>query len=143
MLALSCYSLHITHTSLQLHYRLIRIKNAKKKRERDKKEQEQSAKKQLSNVRVVQKNLVYVLGLPVKLATEDTLKSLDFFGQYGRISKVVVNRRNPAVGPSTHSSSPATSNTGIYITFQRCVHEQPCRACEAWLQGRSPHSSYY
>jgi CCR4-NOT transcription complex subunit 4 len=28
-------------------------------------------RKQLANVRVVQKNLVYVLGLPLKLATEE------------------------------------------------------------------------
>jgi hypothetical protein len=62
---------------------LIRIKNAKKRREREKKEQEVAAKvvakKQLSNVRVVQKNLVYVLGLPLKLATEEVSLSCSFF----------------------------------------------------------------
>ncbi|KAJ3303193.1 transcriptional repressor general negative regulator of transcription subunit 4 [Kappamyces sp. JEL0829] len=109
--------------------RLVRIKNAKKRKEREKKEQEVAAKKQLSNVRVVQKNLVYVLGLPLKLANEETLRSPDYFGQYGKITKVVVNRRNPAVGPNTHSSSPSTSNTGVYITFAK--KEDAAKAIEA------------
>lgn len=56
---------------IQANRRLVRIKNAKKRKEREKKEQEVAAKKQLSNVRVVQKNLVYVLGLPLKLANEE------------------------------------------------------------------------
>ena len=34
-----------------------------------------AARKQLANVRVVQKNLVYVLGLPPKLASEEVSAS--------------------------------------------------------------------
>jgi RNA recognition motif-containing protein len=78
------------------------------------------ARKQLANVRVIQKNLVYVLGLPVKLATEEILKSQDYFGQYGKITKIVINRK-PA--------SAQISNTGVYITYLR--KEDAARAIEA------------
>ena len=54
---------------------LAKIKSSKKKKEREKKETDIAARKQLANVRVVQKNLVYVLGLPGRLATEEILKS--------------------------------------------------------------------
>lgn len=87
---------------------LVRIKTARKKREKDRKEQDMMQRKQLANVRVVQKNLVYVLGLPVRVATEDMLRSSDYFGQYGKITKIVINRRNTPI-PST----------GVYITFAR------------------------
>jgi CCR4-NOT transcription complex subunit 4 len=52
---------------------LGRIKNVKKKKEREKKEQDLQQKKQLANVRVVQKNLVYVLGLPLRLSVEEVV----------------------------------------------------------------------
>lgn len=51
--------------------RLARIKLAKKKKEKEKKETDVATRKHLVNVRVIQKNLVYVLGLPPRLATED------------------------------------------------------------------------
>jgi hypothetical protein len=57
------------------------------------------------------------------------LRSHDYFGQYGKITKVVVNKRTPASGPHTHSSSPSTSNTGVYITFSK--KDDAARAIEA------------
>ncbi|KAJ3269961.1 transcriptional repressor general negative regulator of transcription subunit 4 [Terramyces sp. JEL0728] len=108
---------------------LVRIKNAKKRKERERKEMDMQQRKQLANVRVVQKNLVYVLGLPLKLATEETLRSHDYFGQYGKITKVVVNKRTPTAAPNTHASSPATSHTGVYITYAK--KEDAARAIEA------------
>eukprot|EP00842_Homolaphlyctis_polyrhiza_P006657 jgi/Hompol1/6993/HPOL_002400-RA len=102
-----------------------KLKNAKKKKERERKEQEIASRKQLANVRVVQKNLVYVLGLPPKLQNEEILRSHDYFGQYGKIFKVVVNRRNqPHV-----AMSPAANNNGVYITYTR--KEDAARAIEA------------
>jgi hypothetical protein len=50
---------------------LAKIKNRKKRKEKEKRENENVNRKQLANVRVVQKNLVYVLGLPLKLASEE------------------------------------------------------------------------
>ncbi|CAG8546562.1 3417_t:CDS:2 [Paraglomus brasilianum] len=69
-------------------------------------------------MRVVQKNLVYVIGLSPKIATEEILRSHDYFGQYGRIAKIVVNRRN-----TTSSSTPGVPtpqpSVGVYITYYR------------------------
>ncbi|KAI9009772.1 RING/Ubox like zinc-binding domain-containing protein [Gaertneriomyces semiglobifer] len=103
---------------------IARIKALKKKREREKKEQDAMSRRHLSNVRVVQKNLVYVLGLPSKIATEEILRSHEYFGQYGKIIRVVVNRK-------AHGHAPVVSqvpNTGIYITFSK---EEAARAIEA------------
>jgi len=36
--------------------------------------------KRLANLRVIQKTLVYVIGLSPDIASENTLRSLDFFG---------------------------------------------------------------
>ena len=40
------------------------------------------------NVRVVQRNLVYVVGLPMELCYEELLSSTEYIGQYGKIVKV-------------------------------------------------------
>lgn len=51
----------------------------------------------LRNVRVVQRNLVYVIGLPPAIALEETLKKPEYFGQYGRIVKVRKGSRKPCL----------------------------------------------
>ena len=50
--------------------------------------------KRLQNLRVIQKTLVYVIGLAPEIASEDKLKSVEYFGQYGNLTKVVVNTNN-------------------------------------------------
>lgn len=37
---------------------------------------------------------MYVIGIAPEIATEDILKSVDYFGQYGDLTKVVVNTNN-------------------------------------------------
>ncbi|KAG0279043.1 transcriptional repressor general negative regulator of transcription subunit 4 [Linnemannia exigua] len=97
---------------------LAMIKNEKKAKEREKKEIEAMNRKHLSNMRVVQKSLVYVIGLPTKLANDEhALRQQEYFGQYGKISKVVVNRRNaPMPMPG---SAPGLPSVGVYITYIR------------------------
>ena len=41
--------------------------------------------------RVVQKNLVFVIGLSPRLADPEVLKKNEYFGKFGRIYKVVIN----------------------------------------------------
>jgi hypothetical protein len=93
---------------------LHRLKNQKKKKEKDRKDMDIMQRKQLANVRVVQKNLVYVLGLPQKLAIEDLLRSNDYFGQYGRITKVVINRpkqqQRTLIQPQSHTGVNTANN---------------------------------
>ncbi|KAG0323224.1 transcriptional repressor general negative regulator of transcription subunit 4, partial [Podila horticola] len=97
---------------------LAMIKNEKKAKEREKKEIEAMSRKHLSNMRVVQKSLVYVIGLPTKLANDEhTLRQHEYFGQYGKISKVVINRRNTPM-PSA-GALPNQASLGVYITYSR------------------------
>ncbi len=46
--------------------------------------------------RVLQKNLVYVVGLSPRIAETETLKKPEYFGKYGRIHKVVVGAASTA-----------------------------------------------
>ena len=41
--------------------------------------------------RVVQRNLVFVIGLSPRLADPEVLKRNEYFGKYGKIYKVVIN----------------------------------------------------
>ncbi len=41
--------------------------------------------------RVIQRNLVFVVGLSPRLADPETLRKTEYFGKYGKIFKVVIN----------------------------------------------------
>eukprot|EP01134_Creolimax_fragrantissima_P001465 CFRG1465T1 len=84
----------------------------KQKKSHERKPREQDIRKNLANVRVVQPNLVYVIGLSPRLADEVVIRKNDYFGQYGKIMKVVVNKGslyNGSQGPSASA----------YITYAR------------------------
>lgn len=63
----------------------------------------------LANMRVIRRNLVYAVGLPP--LSEEVLRKSDYFGQYGKINKIVLNRNNPPAGDARRASSSA------YVTF--------------------------
>ncbi|KAG4304275.1 hypothetical protein PORY_002250 [Pneumocystis oryctolagi] len=90
-------------------------KNQRKQKERERKELETINRKHLANMRVVQKNLVYVIGLSPKTANEELLQTLrghDYFGQYGKIQKIVINKKN-----ASHPNG--SGSLGVYITYYR------------------------
>ncbi|CCJ29690.1 unnamed protein product, partial [Pneumocystis jirovecii] len=90
-------------------------KNQRKQKDRERKEQETISRKHLANMRVVQKNLVYVIGLSPKTANEELLQTLrghDYFGQYGKIQKIVINKKN-----ASHPNG--SGSLGVYITYYR------------------------
>jgi hypothetical protein len=64
----------------------------------------------LQNVRVMQRNLVYVIGLPPSIAKDDILRRREHFGRFGRIVKVAVNRKQ------VHSTSNSLASYSAYIT---------------------------
>ena len=64
-------------------------------------------RRHLHNYRVIQRNLVYVIGIPVSASTEEILRRPEYFGQYGKIGKIVVHG-NRSLSHSTVS---------VYITF--------------------------
>eukprot|EP01138_Halocafeteria_seosinensis_P003989 gb/GECG01004078.1/.p1 GENE.gb/GECG01004078.1/~~gb/GECG01004078.1/.p1 ORF type:complete len:617 (+),score=64.18 gb/GECG01004078.1/:1-1851(+) len=108
----------------------------------------------LRGVRVLQKNLVYVVGLPMSIARESLLRRPEYFGQYGKIKKIVVNRK---IGESTGRPDSACA----YITFT-CREDAECairaldgftyngrvikamygttKYCHQFLQGRPCHN---
>ncbi|KAI5171413.1 CCR4-NOT transcription complex subunit 4 [Nematocida sp. LUAm3] len=50
-------------------------------------------KEELQNIRVLQRNLVYAVGIPGDFAREDLLCSKSLFGGFGEIMKVVLSKR--------------------------------------------------
>ena len=66
----------------------------------------------LSNMRVIRRNLVYAVGLPPNIAYEDILRRPEYFGQYGKIAKIVINRNQITPGDATKRGS-----ASAYVTF--------------------------
>ena len=56
-------------------------------------------------LRIIKRNLVYVIGLDPKIANKDILMKREFLGQYGKITRLIVNfnkayTSNNTIGPS-------------------------------------------
>lgn len=79
-------------------------------------------RRHLHNYRVVQRNLVYVIGIPASIASEDTLRKAEYFGQYGKITKTVIHK----ISNAAHATASA------YVTF---AHKDDARACIQALEG--------
>jgi CCR4-NOT transcription complex subunit 4 len=102
-------------------------KNAKKKQEQrlkeaQKREVESLNRKNLSGLRVVQKNLVYVVGLSPGIPEQEILSTLrgdKYFGQYGKIIKIVVSK---------NKQGDAGQPLGVYVTFARKEDAARCIA---------------
>ncbi|KAF5208352.1 Ccr4-not transcription complex subunit [Thalictrum thalictroides] len=114
------------------------INSEKKSKPQKMKSRTTDGRKHLSNVRVVQRHLVYTMGIPATLADEDVLQRKEYFGQYGKVLKASLTRTS---GGAIQYS---TSNTcSVYITYTkeeeaiRCIQSvhgyilqgQPLRAC--------------
>ena len=80
-------------------------------------------RRMLHNYRVVQRNLVYVIGIPSNACSEETLKRPEYFGQYGKIVKIVIHKN--------HNSNHAAT-ISAYATF---VHKEDARAAIQALEG--------
>ncbi|TKY67277.1 CCR4-NOT transcription complex subunit 4 [Spatholobus suberectus] len=131
--------------------RLVNEINMEKKMKNQKaKSKSSDGRKQLSSVRVIQRNLVYIVGLPLNLADEDLLQRREYFGQYGKVLKVSMSRT--AAGVIQQFPNDTCS---VYITYSkeedaiRCIQNvhgfvlegRPLRACfgttkycHAWLR---------
>lgn len=110
----------------QYQQRQEKKKREKKELEKQKREQEIAKRHHLANMRVIQKNLVYVLGLNPNVPYDElpqVLRSDKYFGKFGKINKVVINRR-----AQTPGASAAPSNTGysVYVTFAKKEDASRC-----------------
>ena len=63
----------------------------------------------LSKIRIIKKNLVHVHGLPSSLANTEKLSQFEYFGQYGKIQKILLSSKtNSETNKKTFS---------VYITY--------------------------
>lgn len=70
---------------------------------------------QPSNIRVISKKILYLIGIPYEIANEDTLIKKEYLGQYGSIHKIIVNKNGYL---KNESNSPTYS---CYITYSNEV----------------------
>ncbi|KAK6749910.1 hypothetical protein RB195_002119 [Necator americanus] len=109
-----------------------RIKDEKRMKQQAEKLRISESRNHLANYRVLQKNLVYVVGLSPRVADPDTLRKPEYFGRFGKILKVVVGTAPTANHPHAQPSHTA------YVTYSKV--EEALRAiqavCNAQLDGR-------
>lgn len=91
-------------------FKISALKAEKRQRDQQRKQKITENRKHLANVRVVQKNLVFVVGLPPRLADAEILKKHEYFGKYGKIHKVVIN-------PSTTYAGVQGPSASAYVTY--------------------------
>jgi CCR4-NOT transcription complex subunit 4 len=122
------HTLLITNTFRRIAQFKAKVqKDAKKKaeqrqKEAQKREVESLNRKHLSGLRVIQKNLVYVVGLSPSTREDEILQTLrgeKYFGQYGKIIKIVVSKAK-----STENGG----SLGVYVTFARKEDAAKCIA---------------
>ncbi|KAL8150878.1 hypothetical protein V2J09_020686 [Rumex salicifolius] len=130
--------------------RLVADASMEKKKSQKAKTRTSEGRKQLSSARVVRRNLVYIVGLPLSLADEDLLWRKEYFGQYGKVSKVSMSRTSAGTVQQF-----ANNTCSVYITYSkeeeaaRCIQsihgftlEGNClracfgttKYCHAWLR---------
>uniref|UniRef100_A0A2P2MIE4 RRM domain-containing protein n=1 Tax=Rhizophora mucronata TaxID=61149 RepID=A0A2P2MIE4_RHIMU len=114
--------------------RLVAEINMERKKSQKAKIKPSEGRKQLSSVRVIQRNLVYVIGLPLNLADEDLLQCREFFGQYGKVLKVSLSRTAAGIIQQFPNNT-----CSVYITYSR--EEEAIRCIQSVhgfvLDGRS------
>lgn len=72
------------------------------------------------SIRIIKRNLVYVINLDPKIADKDILTKKEYFGQYGKITKILVNL-NKAYNASNSASGPSYSAYINYSTNQEAA----------------------
>nr|VDC98615.1 unnamed protein product [Brassica rapa] len=130
--------------------RLVAELNNDRKKSQKVKPRPSEGRKDLTGVRVIQRNLVYVMSLPFDLADEDLFQSREYFGQYGKVVKVALARTQAGEIQLFPNNS-----CSVYITYSkeeeaiRCIRSvhlfvfdgRPLKACfgtmkycHAWIR---------
>ena len=101
------------------------------------------SRKLLQNVRVIQRNLVYVIGLSLNICREDVLRRSEYFGRFGKILKISANRAAAGNVPGG-SGNNAMPTGSAYVTFVRAEDAWKCISAidgAAW-DGRPVRACY-
>ena len=78
---------------------------------------------ELTDARIITKNLVYIIGLSSNIANKEKLNKYEYLGQYGSIVKIVVNKNK-----AYNQNNPNGPSYSAYVTFSK-----PCEASIAIL----------
>ena len=68
----------------------------------------------MADSRIITKNLVYVIGLSSRIASRETLQKKEYFGQYGHITKIVVNSNK-----AYNQKNPKGPSFSAYVTYSK------------------------
>jgi CCR4-NOT transcription complex subunit 4 len=90
-----------------------KIKIEKKQRIQQQKNKVSESRRHLSSYRVLQKNLVYIIGLSQRMADAELLKKHEFFGKFGKILKVAIGT------PPSNVSIARQNSFTAYVTYGR------------------------
>ncbi|CAG9334661.1 unnamed protein product [Blepharisma stoltei] len=93
---------------------------------------------EMAKARVIQSNLVYIINLPAPTADEELLRSQEYFGQYGRIKKCVINKG------TAYTNTPNGPSYGVHVTFSTDEEAAICiKACNGFeLDGKKLTATY-
>ena len=75
--------------------RVVRYSQEKKKY--NKKNISSSPSELEENYRIITENLVYIIGLSESIADRNTLIKFEYLGQYGKILKIVINKKKALI----------------------------------------------
>lgn len=98
--------------------------NMERKKTQKSRSKPSDGRKQLTSVRVIQRNLVYIVGLPLNLADEDLLYHKEYFGQYGKVLKVSMSRTSSGAIQLFPNDT-----CSVYITYAK--EEEAVRCIQA------------
>nr|XP_043634908.1 uncharacterized protein LOC122606004 isoform X2 [Erigeron canadensis] len=94
--------------------RIAANSSCRKQKQPKAKQKPNEGKRDLSNIRVIQRRMAYIIGLPLSLADEDLLRKKDYFGQYGKVTKVALSR---TAGGTVQQF--VNDTCSVYITYSK------------------------
>ncbi|GME86987.1 unnamed protein product, partial [[Candida] boidinii] len=109
--------------------KLDRKRKEFKQKEKERKDAEAAKRHHLAGMRVIQKNLVYVIGLDPPCSESEmasVLRSDKYFGQYGKILKIVINKRTPPQANTANNHHILNAGYGVYVTFAKKEDATKC-----------------
>lgn len=91
-----------------------KLKEIERERARAVAASQQRAKNNLKHARILQRNLVYVIGLSLTLAREEVMRRSDMFGKFGRLLRILINRSHPF-----NADAPGGPSISAYVQYYR------------------------
>ncbi|KHJ40742.1 hypothetical protein D918_09184, partial [Trichuris suis] len=108
-----------------------KMRNQRRKADLLRRQRQAEERNALAHFRVVSRNLIVVMGVPTPKAKEDVLRRQEYFGQFGKILKVVVKPKRQLSEDSTKML------TTVFITFQKeeAAFKAVCKLDDAEIDG--------